>query len=198
MRMLAASILALACVSGQELTLPLVPPIVTGGLTTLFACDPLCRTLSLADGTYGTVVEDGQVKNRDSHIELLSEDGDVLSVGVQGGDRGAIVDLGSGAELARKYRFHDTVGNVQGFTSIRRQGDGFAILGEGDAAAPQALADVDALATVEARAGCAVKIGHIYLVRVALDGSDDFSRWAKVLVVGYVPGQSVTLRWESL
>ncbi len=43
-----------------------------------------------------------------------------------------------------------------------------------------------------------VKVGHIYLVRLTDSYDRKYQVLVKLLVVGYVPGESVTFRWQSL
>jgi hypothetical protein len=43
-----------------------------------------------------------------------------------------------------------------------------------------------------------IKVGHIYLIRITDRHDRSFERLAKLKVVSYVPGESVTIRWQVL
>jgi hypothetical protein len=43
-----------------------------------------------------------------------------------------------------------------------------------------------------------VKIGHVYLARITDSYDNNFQVLVKLLVIAYVPGESVTLRWQAL
>jgi hypothetical protein len=64
------------------------------------AARPAASTLCLLDGSYGMTEKDGQVLNRNSHVDFEHDQPGCLSVGIQGGDRGQVIDLGDEAELA--------------------------------------------------------------------------------------------------
>ena len=43
-----------------------------------------------------------------------------------------------------------------------------------------------------------VNVGHIYLLRITDPSDKTFELVAKIIVVGHVPNESVTLRWQIL
>jgi hypothetical protein len=43
-----------------------------------------------------------------------------------------------------------------------------------------------------------IKLGHIYLVRIADKNDTSFQQLVKLMVIAFRPEESVTLRWESL
>ena len=43
-----------------------------------------------------------------------------------------------------------------------------------------------------------IKLGHIYLVRIADKKDTSFQQLVKLMVIAYRPEEAVTLRWESL
>jgi hypothetical protein len=43
-----------------------------------------------------------------------------------------------------------------------------------------------------------IKLGHIYLVRIADKKDKNFQQLVKLMVIAFRPEESVTLRWESL
>ena len=47
-------------------------------------------------------------------------------------------------------------------------------------------------------ANAPVRLGHIYLVRIADKKDKSYQQIAKMIVIAYRPNESVTLRWEPL
>lgn len=92
---------------------------VIGGITTLYALDPLARTFCFGDGREGGVFQQNEVRNRCSDIDFNNYYQGNLTVGVEGGRIGTIVDLGSASELEKRYGYSETVGKGQGFASLR-------------------------------------------------------------------------------
>lgn len=169
----------------------------SGAITTLYALDPITASLSLRDGKPGTVFQDYVAKNRDSQISFHVYTKDSFRVGIQGRDRGVIVDLGSDEELRTRYGFADTVGSGQGFASIHI-GQGRGLIGKDYQSGQfQPLKEFDELGLAREDADVArVVLGHTYLVRI--DSGRNEPLYAKLKVVAYLPGESVTIRWLIL
>lgn len=170
--------------SSRASTLPTVSTI-----TTLYSNDPIARTLCLTDGREGGVFQNGEARNRCSHIEFDTYKLGSFSVGIQGGEAGAIVDLGSWRDLRTNQafpyiRFVD--GKVMLFQDPR--------FGEPEelTRAAQVFAAGKGLASIEALPG------HIYLARITDRHNKDFQILVKLLVLSVKPGESVTFRWELL
>jgi hypothetical protein len=105
---------------------------------------------------------------------------DSLAVGIQGGETGAIVDLGTAQEVAKG-------------SSTRAVGNGgnvFMALG-----APW-IRKQAGLKRTDAAAHAPIKSGHIYLMRIVSEGKPEIL--AKLLVLEFRPGESVTFRWRRL
>lgn len=169
----------------------------TGTLSTMHALDPIGALLSLRDGAPGHVFQDHIVKNRDSHISFHVYAKDSFQVGIQGGDRGVIIDLGSDAALQSRYGYADTVGNGQGFASIHIEQGRILIGKDYETGEYQPLKEFDELSKARKDANVShVVLGHIYLVRI--DSPDKEPLYAKLKVVAFVPGESVTIRWLRL
>ena len=168
-----------------------------GTLTTMYALDPITASLSLRDGKPGKVFQDHVAKNRDSQITFHIYAKDGFRVGIQGGERGVIIDLGSDAELRSRYGFADTVGSGQGFASIHLN-QGRALIGKDyETGQFQPLKEFDELGRAPEDANVAqVLLGHIYLVRIDSAGKEPL--YAKLKVVSFIPGESVTIRWVRL
>lgn len=147
-----------------------------GSLTTLYVHDPLLCSLDLRRGAPGLIVQQGEVRNKDSHL-CLGYYPDSLTVGIQGGDRGVIVDLGTFAGI----------GKSSGMRLTGNGGNVFVAIG-----ADLVRARTEAL-ELASTAHAPIQAGHVYLARIATDGKELL---AKLLVLEFRPGESVTLRWQ--
>lgn len=174
-----------------------------GGIATLYARDPITRTLCFDDGQAGHVFQEGEVRNRCSHLDFNAYAAGGFSVGVQGGNVGRIVDLGTADELQRRYGYSETVGKGQGFASLgARGGKVFVLKGGHRDGAAQEVSEAAALfgpgRPGEVMQSAPVKAGHIYLVRLTDRHEPSFELTVKLLVLAHAPGESVTLRWQTL
>lgn len=199
--LLAASFAAITSisVSAQQLVTraTTLPP--TSNITTLYASDPIARSLCLTDGKEGGVFQNGGVFNRCSHIEFDSYKIGSLSVGIQGGETGRIIDLGTAADLSKQYSYQETVGNGQGFASIVYREGKVLIAKERYKETRQELVQAAQLfESGESMSSVEAKAGHIYLARITDRHNKDFQILVKILVLSARPGESVTFRWELL
>ncbi|HJQ32119.1 MAG TPA: hypothetical protein VJ866_08070 [Pyrinomonadaceae bacterium] len=170
-----------------------------GGIATLYALDPLASSLCLADGRDGYVFQQNEVRNRCSDLDFGNYSAGGFSVGVEGARRGRIIDLGDADALELRYGFRDTVGKAQGFASLHAKGGKVFVLKSRQPQTFQELKESGELyADGEVKANVPVKVGHIYLIRITDDHDKGFQRLAKVKVISYVPGESVTIRWQPL
>jgi hypothetical protein len=168
-----------------------------GGIATLYALDAATSHLSLNDGMPGTVVQGHLSFNRDSQLSFDTYVKDGFRVGIQGGEDGAIVDLGDDRALKARYGYAETVGNAQGFASIHLEGGRAVIVKDYRTRAFQPLAEFDELGRERENGDtAAVALGHIYLVRITAASGDKMH--AKLKVLAFVPGQYVTVRWARL
>ncbi|HVF29342.1 MAG TPA: hypothetical protein VNA22_00155 [Pyrinomonadaceae bacterium] len=186
-----------------ELALAQIPASASGketGIATLFARDPLTQSVCLKDGGAGGVFHNGQTKNRCSDLNFNSYLANAFRVGVEGGREGVIVDLGTPEELKGKYGYQETVGNGQGFASIAIGNGKALILNNYKEGTLQPLAESVRLfeKPTSSLASAPVKIGHIYLMRVTDRNDESYEMFAKILVLAYTPGESVTVRWHLL
>jgi len=165
----------------------------SGSVTTLYFKDPVDCSFSLRLGQPGTLVQDHVVKNRDSQIHL-GYHADSFTSGVQGGEQCAFVDLGTAKDLAAAYKFQDTVSGGNGYTSIRFLNGALVVYSDSEAGHVQTLREAEALTKTVSDAHVLIQAGHIYLVRVV--GSPD--TYAKLIVLEFRPGESVTFRWQRL
>lgn len=158
-------------------------------ISTLYSNDPLAHTLCLNDGQEGGVFQDGEARNRCSHIDFDTYKLGSLSVGIQGGEAGAIVDLGTWQELRTNQAFPN-LRFVDGKVLLVKD----AIVGKPEELprAARVFEPSKGLASIEALPG------HIYLARITDRHNKDFQILVKLLVLSVKPGESVTFRWELL
>ena len=175
----------------------------TSGIFTMYTLDPLARTLCLNDGKEGMTTANNNWANRCSDLSYSPAGGGSLVAGIEMNRVAAIVDLGTGNDLRERYEFEDAENGGVGFASLRLEGDKIMILKEEDAKATgpewQPLKEGPQLfSEARASANAPIKLGHIYLVRIADTKDKNFQQIAKLMVIAYRPEESVTLRWELL
>ena len=172
----------------------------TMGWTTLYARDFVRHGMSLETGAYGAVVRDHQVFNEDTELEYGNYVQGSFTVGIQGDEVGAILDLGTKEELATRYGYEETVGSGRGFASIHREPYGIVLWQDVEEGSFQVLREAVELqhARLSAKSSAAVRTGHVYLVRIGITGSQDDDRLYKLLVTEHRPGESVTFVWAAI
>lgn len=171
-----------------------------GGIFTMYALDPLTRTLCFSDGKEGMMFLNNGWENRCSDLSYsLAGNGSFVS-GIEVNRVAAIVDLGTGNDLRGRYGFEDAENGGVGFASLRLQEGKVMVLQE-DNTKPvwQPLQESPKLFTeVKASANAPIKLGHIYLVRIADTKDKNFQQIVKLMVIAYRPEEAVTVRWELL
>jgi hypothetical protein len=168
-----------------------------GGIFTMYAIDPLARTLCFSDGKEGMAFTGTTWGNRCSDLGFA---GSNLVSGVEVDRLAAIVDLGTADDLSSRHGFEDAQGGATGFASIHLQGDKIMVLKQDLGKQEfQPLQEASKLFTdVAANVATPVKLGHIYLVRIADKKAKSTQQIVKLMVIAHRPEESVTLRWESL
>jgi hypothetical protein len=173
-----------------------------GGIATLYALDPLAHTFSFGDGREGGVFYQNEIRNRASDIDFGNYNDGAFSVGVEGGRIGVIIDLGTPEELKRRYGYGETVGNGQGFASLRAAGGKIFIFKDRQERQTHSEQELNEAAPLfaggKSSASAPVKLGHIYLVRLTDTYDKTFERIVKLVVISYAPGESATFRWQVL
>lgn len=173
----------------------------TGGLVRLYRADPLAHTLDLSTGAFGNRFHDNELFEGRAHLDYGVYARDALTVALAEDDRGLIVDVGTGDDLAAAYEFEEVDGGGRAFASLRLSGDEFQVRRNFPEGAFQKLLEAKPFDTRRAdafRTSLPVFPGHIYLVRVWHKDHPEREVLAKVLVVDHDPGTSVTLRWAPL
>lgn len=181
---LLAALLPLAAVRAQD------PPPTPGastaadgrsGVVRLLQFDDLRQTFGFTTGDYGQVLQDGEVRNRNSQLAFVARNGvDHLVFGCQGGEQTTAIDAGDPP--------NDTAASsCYGLTL---------------ADARRELAK--APATRNSSTALPVQIGHVYLL--AIEDPNQALRLVApgealavmVRVVDHVAGRSLELRWQVL
>lgn len=171
-----------------------------GGVFTMYALDPLSRTLCFSDGKEGMAFVQNGWGNRCSDLSYSLAGNGSLVAGIEVNRVAAIVDLGTPDDLRDRYGYEDASGGGQGFASLRLEGGKIMILKEDHPQEGiQPLLEGPKLFTeVRSSANAPIRLGHIYLVRIADQKDRNFQQIAKFMVIAYRPDESVTLRWELL
>lgn len=152
-------------------------------LLELFADDPLRRTVDLENGVYGAVLQEGEIRNQNSHLDFGGYHAGEFTVGIQGGDEGFIVDLGPDEELGLAL----TNTAASGFGALDLDASGFGY-GPADAVFDDGMTD-----------HAAVEQAHVYVIRVRTT-DDDGPRelvW-KALAADLTSETRVVLDWVRL
>ena len=173
-----------------------------GGVFTMYAMDPLARTLCFTDGKEGMAFVNNKWENRCSDLSYTLAGGGSLVTGIELNRTAAIVDLGTANDLRGRYDYEDAENGGVGFASLRLEGDKVTILKDDNGkfkASWQPLQEGSKLFTeVKSSANAPIQLGHIYLVRIVDSKDKSFQQIVKLIVVAYRPEEAVTVRWEIL
>ena len=173
-----------------------------GGIFTLYAVDPLARTLCFNDGKEGMAFVNNKWENRCSDLSYTLAGGGSLVTGIELNRMAAIVDLGTANDLRGRYSYEDAENGGVGFASIRLEGDKVTILQDDNGkfkASWQTLQEGSKLfSELKSSANVPIQLGHIYLVRTVDSKDKSFQRIVKLIVIAYRPEEAVTVRWELL
>jgi len=181
---------------------PASQPKKRGGIFTMYAMDPLSRTLCFTDNKEGMAFVNNKWENRCSDLNYTQAGGGSLVTGIELNRMAAIVDLGTANDLRGRYNYEDAENGGVGFASLRLEGDKVTIL-EADngkfKASWQTLQEGSKLfSEVKSSANAPIQLGHIYLVRIVDSKDKSFQQIVKLIVIGYRPEEAVTVRWELL
>ena len=171
-----------------------------GNVVTLYALDPVARTFCFGDGGYGQTISDWSVYNRHSDIDFNTYTNGSFTVGIEGGEVGTIIDLGSTDDLQKKYKYRETVGNGQGFASIHRQNKTILILKNMpyDHSFQPMEESIELFREGRSGASVPVRLGHLYVLRITDHTTATFERIVKMLVIAYKSDEWVTIRWNVM
>src|SRR6185503_6881412 len=172
------------------------------GIFTIYAMDPLARTLCFTDGKEGMAFVSNKWENRCSDLSYTLAGGGSFVTGIEINRQAAIVDLGTANDLRGRYGYEDAENGGVGFASLRLEGDKVTILQDDNGkfkASWQTLKEGSQLfSEVKSSANAPIQLGHIYLVRIVDSKDKSFQQIVKLLVIAYRPEEAVTVRWEWL
>ena len=173
-----------------------------GGIFTMYAMDPLARTLCFTDGKEGMAFVNNKWENRCSDLTFTLAGGGSLVSGIELNRTAAIVDLGTANDLRGRYSYEDAENGGVGFASLRLEGEKVTVLQDDNGkfkASWQTLQEGSKLFTeVKSSANAPIQLGHIYLVRIVDSKDKSFQQIVKLIVIAYRPEEAVTVRWELL
>ena len=171
-----------------------------GGIFTMYAVDPLARTLCFSDGKEGMAITNTDWGNRCSDLSYSLQGGGSLVSGLENDRLAAILDLGTPDELRSRYGFEDANGGGTGYASLHLQADKIMVLKQDLSKQEfQPLGEASKLFTdLGPNVTAPIKLGHIYLVRIADKKDKSTLQLVKLMVIAHRPDEAVTLRWESL
>jgi hypothetical protein len=173
-----------------------------GGIFTIYAHDPLARSLCFSDGKEGWAFVNNKWENRCSDLSYTLAGGGSFVSGIEINRVATIVDLGTANDLRGRYSFEDAENGGVGFASLRLEGGKVTVLQDDNAkfkATWQALQESSRLfGEAKSSATAPIHFGHIYLVRIIDQRDKDFQQIVKLMVIAYRPEEAVTLRWELL
>jgi len=173
-----------------------------GGVFTMYAMDPLSRTLCFTDGKEGTAFVNNKWEDRCSDLSYALAGNGSLVTGIELNRAAVIVDLGTANDLRGRYGYEDAENGGVGFASLRLEGNKVTILKNDNGkfkASWQPLEESAKLfAEPTASANVPIQLGHIYLVRITDTKDKSFQLLVKLLVIAYRPEEAVTVRWELL
>jgi hypothetical protein len=189
----------------QTLTVPddkqAMQPRKRGGIFTMYAVDPLARTLCLTDGKEGMAFVNNKWENRCSDLSYtLAGNGSLVS-GIELNRVAAIVDLGTANDLRGRYGFDDAENGGVGFASLRLEGGKIMVLQDDSNPSKltwQPVQEAAKLTDVKSSATAPIQLGHIYLLRIADSRDKTSQQIIKLMVIAYRPEEAVTVRWELL
>ncbi len=171
------------------------------GIFTMYAVDPLSRTLCFTDGKEGMAIVANKWENRCSDVSYTLAGGGSLVTGIELNRMAAIVDLGTANDLRGRYGFEDAENGGVGFASLRLEGDKVTVLQDDNGkfkASWQTLQEGPKLLDVKSSANAPIQLGHIYLLRIVDSKDKSVQKTIKLIVIAYRPEEAVTVRWELL
>src|ERR1043165_4877217 len=142
----------------QTPTLPddkAAPPRRRSGIFTLYALDPLSRTICFTDGKEGMAFVNNSWENRCSDLSYTLAGSGSLVSGIELNRVAAIVDLGPPDVLRGGYGYHDAEKRGVGFASLHLDGDKVMVLQDNSDAVKvtwQPLKETSQLAEVKSSA----------------------------------------------
>lgn len=171
-----------------------------GGIATLYALDPLARAFCFHDGREGLMIRNNQVKNRCADLHFNPAAGGFQVNRIEINRVGSIIDIGTADDLRSRYGQDEKLG--VGFASLRFHGEKIAVFVANEDRPQEKVEFLKEASALFSDAGAPnaapVALGHIYVLRIADTTDSRFQRVVKLMVIAHTPGESVTVRWETL
>jgi hypothetical protein len=164
-------------------------------LAELYASDPLRHDYDFIRADYGAVIKDGVLYNAGSHLDYSTYYPGDFTVAIQGGNIGAIVDLGLDQDVAASLGASETSGGGQGFAALVLK-DGRFGLPAADAVLDRAKSDLSN--SNDPGSHVTPLNGHVFLVRIADTNDAALDLVVKLSVVSLTPGDRVACEWMRL
>lgn len=164
-------------------------------LAELYATDPLRHDYDFVRADYGTVIQDGQIRNAGSHVDYSTYYANDLTVAIQGGNLGTIVDLGADDALAASLHVNETAGGGQGYAALLLHAGRFG-LPAADAVLDKAK--IDLFTSNDPGSHATPMNGHVFLIRIADKYDAALDLVVKLSVVSLTPGDRVAFEWMRL
>ena len=151
--------------------------------------------MSFRNKASGVGLQKNAPVNLNAEISFDLYSSDAFSVGISGGEKDSIVDLGTADELADRFHFTEFMGGGHGFASLQYASGQLMICTDDPNRPLQPLTGADSeLRRVRDSASAPVHEGHIYLVYLEdSDGTEPLT--AKLFVTAHEPHKSVSFRW---
>jgi len=172
----------------------------TSRIGTLYRSDPIQDTFSFTFGTHGHQIENNVVTNVNSDMDYSNYDSGYLTVGIEGGRLGRIVDLGSQSALSAEYGYSETVGQGQGYASIQFASNTSEqlIIATSTQFVMQNLTETsDLYSTPTSSYSSYPYVDHIYLIRITDTYDLNFEKVVKMLILA-VNYDYVVFRYDVL
>src|SRR5688572_17523982 len=159
-----------------------------GGIFTMYAIDPLARTLCFSDGKEGMAFTNTTWVNRCSDLSFA---GSNLVAGLEVDRVAAIVDLGTADALKNQNDFEDAQGGGTAVASLHLPGDEMMLLKQDPS--KQEFQPLQEWSKLFTELGSSVaapnKLGHIYLVRIADKKDKSTKQLVKLMVIAFRPDE---------
>ena len=161
----------------------------SSGFATLYAKNPLRQSYDFLRSNYGAAIHKNQIVNAGAHLSYSDYVDGAFTVGFQGGEQGIILDLGTDDEVAARLGVNQTVGGGQGFAALAFHARVF-----NDSTAQDAFT-----APLRGAAPAPVMERHVYVLRIASDGSSTSQELVvKIFVVSLTAGSETSFEWIRL
>jgi hypothetical protein len=174
-------------------TIPVTEEMPLEGFAELLPNNPLRHSYDFLRADYGAVLQENEVRNAGSHIDYGTYIPGELRVGIQGGERGIILDLGPDDTIAAKLGVVQTIGKGQGFAHLTMTASTRLSIPEADS-----LFSLDPSVPDHDYNHVQPHIGHVYILRIRDQHDSDFDLIVKLTPVYLAPRERIAFQWVRL